>query len=43
VDYVRTYKDAVTLAKGAFDLNDPLPAEVPDKLVQAILPGRRRG
>jgi len=42
VSYLRTYKDAVTLAKGAFEPNDPLPVDVPDKLVQAILAARRK-
>ena len=38
VRYLRTYEDAVVLAKGAFDPSDP----VPDKLVQAIVAARRR-
>ena len=41
VRYLRTYEEAVTLAKRAFDPNDPLLADVPDKLVQAILAARR--
>jgi len=36
VDYLRTYKDGVTLAKGAFDPDDALPADATDKLVRAI-------
>ena len=42
VRYLRTYEDAVTLARGAFDPNHPLPPDVPDKLVQAILAARRK-
>jgi len=42
VRYLRTYEDAVTLAKGAFEPDDPLPADVPDELVQAILAARRK-
>lgn len=50
-DYLRTYRDAVKLGKAAFqpDTNAPVPPEVPDELVQAVLaitarqagPGRR--
>ena len=43
VRYLRTYEDAVTLARGAFDPNDPLLEDVPEKLVQAILAARRKG
>jgi len=43
VRYLRTYEDAVTLARGAFDPNDALLEDVPEKLVQAILAARRKG
>ena len=43
VDYLQTYKDTVTLAKGAFRSDDPIEAGVPDELVQAILAARRKG
>ena len=36
--YLETYRRAVQLAKGAFrDPADPMPADVPDDLVKAIL------
>lgn len=38
-DYLRTYRDTVKLGKAAFQLstNAPVPPEVPDELVQAVL------
>lgn len=41
--YLNSYEQTVKLGKGAFDdLDAPLPAEVPESLVQAILAARRR-
>ena len=42
--YLETYRETVKLAKGAFgDLDDPVPADVPEDLVKAILAARRNG
>jgi len=41
VDYLKTYEKTVVLAK-ACAANDPVPAEVPESLVQAILEARKR-
>jgi len=42
--YLRTYRQTVKLAKDAFqDPDDPLPVEVPEGLVKAILAARRKG
>ena len=41
-DYLQTYKDTVTLAKGAFRPDDSGQAAVPDALVQAIITARRK-
>jgi anti-sigma factor RsiW len=38
VDYLRTYEDTVLLTKATAD--DPVPEEVPDTLVKAILAAR---
>ena len=38
VDYLKTYEKTVLLTKAAAD--DPVPAEVPESLVQAILAAR---
>jgi len=41
--YLKSYEHTVKLGKCAFDdLDAPLPAEVPESLVQAILAARRR-
>lgn len=41
--YLSTYRDSVQLAKGAFaDLDDAVPADVPDDLVKAILAARAK-
>ena len=40
VGYLRTYQDTVILAKGTFARDDTLPADVPEKLVRAILAAR---
>ena len=41
VDYLKTYEKTVQLTKtAAFD--DPVPAEVPESLVQAILAAQRK-
>jgi anti-sigma factor RsiW len=44
VAYLKTYEDTVRLARGAFAVpDDPIPAEVPEKLVHAILAARGKG
>ena len=41
--YLETYRETVKLAKGAFQAPaDPLPADVPERLVKAILAARRK-
>jgi anti-sigma factor RsiW len=40
VDYLETYEKTVRLTKTAAD--DPVPAEVPESLVQAILAARKK-
>jgi len=40
VDYLKTYEKTVQLTKTACD--DPVPAEVPESLVQAILAAQRK-
>ena len=40
VDYLKTYEKTVLLAKSCGD--DPVPDEVPESLVQAILAARKR-
>ena len=40
VDYLKTYEKTVLLAKSCAD--DPVPAEVPESLVQAILAARKK-
>jgi len=40
VDYLKTYEKTVQLAKSCAD--DPVPAEVPESLVQAILAARKK-
>ncbi len=43
VHYLRSYDDTVRLARAAAaHPDDPIPAEVPEKLVQAILAARRK-
>ena len=40
--YLNTYRATVTLGRGAFDQpGDPVPADVPEELVRAILAARR--
>ena len=41
VDYLNTYEKTVGLAK-ACAANDPVPDDVPESLVQAILEARKR-
>ena len=42
--YLETYRETVKLAQDAFrDPDDPVPAEVPEDLVKAILAARRKG
>jgi hypothetical protein len=41
---MQTYQEAVRLGRAALAAtDDPVPAEVPEKLVQAILAARSRG
>lgn len=40
VDYLKTYEKTVLLAKSCAD--DPVPDEVPESLVQAILEARKK-
>jgi len=40
VDYLKTYEKTVQLAKSCAD--DPVPADVPESLVQAILAARKK-
>jgi anti-sigma factor (TIGR02949 family) len=40
VDYLKTYEKTVRLAKEC--ANDPVPQDVPESLVQAILEARKR-
>jgi anti-sigma factor RsiW len=43
VDYLQTYRETVRLGKSAFAPADaPLPTDVPEELVQAILAARRK-
>jgi anti-sigma factor RsiW len=43
VRYLQTYEDTIRLARGAFTAaDDPLPDDVPEKLVQAILAARSK-
>jgi anti-sigma factor RsiW len=43
VRYLQTYEDTIRLARGAFAAtDDPLPADVPEKLVHAILAARAK-
>jgi anti-sigma factor RsiW len=40
--YLRSYRDTVRLGKTLGDGDDPLPADVPEELVQAIVTARGR-
>jgi len=40
-DYLRTYADTIRLAKDAY-ANEPVPADVPEELVRAIVVARQR-
>jgi anti-sigma factor RsiW len=44
VDYLESYQRTVELGKAAWDLpgDAPMPDEVPEELVQAVLAARRR-
>lgn len=43
VEYVRQYRETIKLGKSALRPSDqPVPAEVPEELVQAILAARRK-
>ena len=44
VAYLNTYEQTIRLGKAAFaEPEAPVPADVPEELVQAILAARRRG
>ena len=40
--YLRGYADAIRLARACAETDDAVPAEVPERLVQAIVAARRR-
>ena len=40
--YLRSYAATVRLAKDAYDDDDPIPADVPEGLVRAIVEARKR-
>ena len=40
--YLRGYVDAIRLARACAESDDAVPAEVPERLVRAILAARRR-
>jgi len=40
--YLRGYADAIRLARACAETDDAVPAEVPERLVRAILAARRR-
>ena len=41
--YLRSYEETIALARGAFaHPDDPVPAEVPEELVRAVLAARRK-
>ena len=42
VTYLRSYADTVRLARACAETDDALPAEVPERLVRAVLAARRR-
>lgn len=43
VDYLRSYRETVQLARGAVrHPDDPLPVDVPEELVRAVLAARRK-
>jgi anti-sigma factor RsiW len=42
--YLRSYQETITLGKAVFaDPHAPVPKEIPEELVQAILASRRQG
>jgi anti-sigma factor RsiW len=41
VDYLEGYRETIRLGRAAYDLDGPVPAEVPEELVEAILASRR--
>ncbi|HET9481595.1 MAG TPA: zf-HC2 domain-containing protein [Candidatus Polarisedimenticolia bacterium] len=44
VAYMKTYQEAVRMGKAVFrDLDAPVPKDVPEELVQAILTARTKG
>jgi anti-sigma factor RsiW len=43
VAYLKSYEETIRLARGAYgQADDPIPADVPEKLVQAVLATRRK-
>jgi anti-sigma factor RsiW len=42
VRYLRSYRETMRLGRGAFTPDEPVPDEVPEELVQAILAARRK-
>ena len=43
VTYLKSYGETIRLARGAYGKpDDPIPADVPEKLVEAILAARRK-
>jgi anti-sigma factor RsiW len=42
VAYLSTYRQTIELGKAACRADDPVPADAPEELVQAILAARRR-
>ena len=42
VQYLESYRETLRLERDAYDLDGPVPHEVPEELVRAILEGRRR-
>jgi anti-sigma factor RsiW len=41
--YLRSYEETIALARGAFaHPDDPVPADVPEELVRAVLAARRK-
>ncbi len=43
VTYLKTYEETIRLARGAYrTADDPVPPDVPKKLIQAVLTARHR-
>ena len=41
MQYLASYRETIRLGRLAYDLDGPLPEDVPDELVEAILASRR--